>query len=491
MIDILVKNKYDKMVFNDFSKTDLTDKSSKSNINCALIYNFNNNNGILETGLGVTDLQVHMQNDINSRQAALNYEALGLEYINKVMHFKQYFSVSGDTTHRLLVHGSDGKLYVYQMFSNVNNLNWTYELSFTTVPVVLEYKKDGLDSILISANDKLIVWSTGRTPYELTNVPTITSMCVYNDVLYCTIAGETDNIWYTSNLNPETVGSVSDTTNYVSLSDERGGCRKILTFKENVYVFRDYGISRLNTYVKKAPTYNQIYLSNSKIYPNTVVVCGDCIVFMTNDGLYKFNGTSVSKIGVLPQKLIAAANNYACATNLQDKYYLALKVNFDDQQIIGCEANSEMKNNALVELNLQDNAFQILRGIDIKDMLALKAEFEEKIIVTFNSTNKDKIAEITNDGKCFDEILPKAYYSNCIVQDDLTDITIRKMIIESSKGVEVAIITDSGSYIFNTYTDGINEFQTIIPCRKFKMQISTSTQNPYVNIIQLEYVKRK
>lgn len=485
------QNSRGKIVFNDFSKIDLVGKSSQNNISCMQIYNFNNNAGVLESGLGLQDLQMYMQNDITSRRATLNYQALGLEYINKVMHFKQYFSVSGDTTHRLLVHGADGKLYVYQMFSNVNNLNWTYELSFTTMPIVLEYKKDGLDSILISANDKLIVWSTGRVPYELTNVPTITSMCVHNDVLYCTIAGETDNIWYTSNLNPESVGSVSETTDYVVLSDERGGCRKILTFKENVYVFRDYGISRLNTYAKKAPTYNQIYLSNSKIYPNTVVVCGDCIVFMTSDGLYKFNGASVSKIEVLPQKLIAIANNYACATNLQDKYYLAVKLNFDDGQIVGCEANSEMKNNALIEFNLQNNSFQILRGVDIKDMLALKAEFEEKIIATFNSTYKDKIAEITNDGKCFDEILPKAYYSNYIVQDDLTDITIRKVIVESSKDVKFTIITDNGNYIFNTYTDGINEFQTIMPCRKFKIQISTSTQNPYVNIIQLEYVKRK
>ena len=257
MMNAETKSTTKKIVINDFSNVNLSGKNSTSTLEGVKIYNFNNNNGVLEKGLGVRDLTMYMENDSASENFVLDYASLGLEYINKVMHFKQYFSSSGNTTHRLLIHGSDNKLYVYQMYSGLNMINWTYQLSFETVPIVLEYKKDELDSILISANDKLIVWSTGRTPYELTNVPTITSMCIFSDVLYCTIAGESDKIWYTSNLNPESVGTESDTTKYLLLNDERGACRKVVTFKENVYVFRDYGISRLNEYTKnEVPTYN-------------------------------------------------------------------------------------------------------------------------------------------------------------------------------------------------------------------------------------------
>ena len=490
MIKIDTKNETGKIVINDFSKNNFA-KNSKQSLECSQIYNFNNNNCILEKGLGIRHLTTYMQNDITSENYELDYHSIGLEHFNKVMYFKQYFAQSNQTAHRLLFHGSDEKLYVFQMFSSMNSLNWTYQLKFSTIPIVLEYKKDGLDSILISANDKLMVWSTGYTPYELTNVPTITSMCVYDDVLYCTIAGESDKIWYTTNLDPESVGTESDVTKYFTLGDNSGDCRKILTFKENLYIFRDYGICRLKTYSKGDPTYNQVYISDAKIYPNTVVVCGDFVVFVTRDGIYKFNGATVSKIDVLHNQLSSSVIEYAVASNLQDNYYLALQLKFDDDSTIGCESETDMKNNALIKLDLNDYSFQIMRGVDIKDMLALKAGIEEKIIVTFNSAHKEKIGEITNDGKCFDEVLPRLYSSNYFIQDDIAGITIRNIAIESSKDIELKIITDENEYSFTTYCDGINDFQTIIPCRKFKVEINSQTQSPYVNCIQCEYVKRK
>lgn len=491
MIVVEAKSTTKKVAINDFSVINLSGKNSTSALEGINIYNFDNSNGALTKGMGVQDLTVYMANDSSSERFALDYASLGLEHINKVMHFKQYFSTSGNTTHRLLIHGSDNKLYVYQMYSGLNMINWTYQLSFETVPIVLEYKKDGLDSILISANDKLIVWSTGRTPYELTNVPTITSMCVFSDVLYCTIAGECDKIWYTSNLDPETVGTESETTKYLLLNDERGACRKVVTFKENVYVFRDYGISRLNDYKKDDPTYNQIYLSDTKIYANTVAVCGEYIVFMTRDGVYKFNGASVSKINALPKRLIGEINENAVSTNLQDEYYLALRLNFDDNNVVGCESEHDMVNNALIKLDLQNNSFEILRGVDIKNMLALKAGFEEKVIVTFNSANKEKIGEIVCGGQCFDEVLCKRYSSNYLIQDDLGDVVLRNICIDSSKDVKFKIVTEQGEYEFKTYCEGLNKFQTIINCKKFKIEIESNAVEPWINAVQIEYVKRK
>ncbi len=489
-MNVKVKNDTKKIVLTDFSNVNLSSKNTSTALTGAKIYNFNNLDGILQKGLGVKELTVHMANDVNSETFELDYKSVGLQTVNKVMHFKQYFASSGNTTHRLLIHGSDNKLYIYQMYSGLNMLNWTYQLSFETIPVVLEYKKDGLDSILISANDKLIVWSTGRTPYELENVPTITSMCVFNDVLYCTIAGESDKIWYTKSLDPTLVGTESDVTKYLLLNDERGACRRAVTFKENVYIFRDYGISRLCDY-KDTPSYNQIYLSDTKIYENTISVCGDYIVFMTRDGVYKFNGASVSKVGVLPEFMISAINEYAVSANLQDKYYLALKVNFNDNQIVGCESDGNYKNNALIKLDLQNNSVQILRGVDIKDMLALKAGFEEKIIATFNSVNQDKIGEITNDGYCFGVVLPKYYGSNYIIQDDMEPVTLRNIVIDASADIELTIITESEEYKFNTYCDGINKFQTIINCKKFKIELKSNSAEPYINAVQIEYIKRK
>ncbi len=486
-----IRSSTERVVIDNFGEISIDNKRVYPYEYCSQIYNFNNKNKVLEQGLGIGSLTLPLENTLTSERAQIDISNLQIGGLNKIMHFKQYFLAEDATTHRLLLHGSDTNLYVHQMFSGSNSFTWLYQLSFEQEPVVLAYKKNGLDSILISSKDKLIVWTTNLIPYELTNVPTITSMCIYDDVLYCTIKGEAHKIWYTTDLNPEIIGVESDRTKYISLSDERGACRKIVTFKENLYVFRDYGISRITTYAKDSPTYNQVYLSDSKIYANTVVVCGDVIIFMTKDGLYKFNGTSVSKIDSIPTKLIADINDYAVATNMQDKYYLALKLNFNDDKQILCEQESDYKNNTLIVIDLQSYAFEILRGVDIKSMLALKADSVEKIVLTFNSKDKDKLGEITNDGKYFEQDLPKYYESNYLVEQDMVGCTIRKVIVDASKNSTVKIVTDQNSVNFTTYTDGINEFQTIIPCKKFKFEITSSDNDPIIRHIEIEYIKRK
>ncbi|MBQ7798645.1 MAG: hypothetical protein IJ371_05945 [Clostridia bacterium] len=481
-----------KIVINDFSKTNLNTNQTKSNAEGITIYNFKNSNGVLEKGMGIQDFTVYHSNDLDSLSYKLDCSSLNLEYFNKVLYFKQYFPNTNNTTHRLLIHGSDSKLYMFQMYSSIASPTWIYSLQFEDIPAVLEYKKDGLDSILISANDKLVVWSTGRTPYELSNVPTITSMCVYNDELFCTIAGETDKIWYTSNLNPETIGEETEETKYIIMEGSAGGGRKIVILKENMYVFCDYGIGKINTYAKEKPTYHQIYTTNGQICPNTVVQCGDFVIFLTHEGLYKFNGTSVTKLEALQNLLEACSGDYAIATSLRDDYYLALNIDFKDNRLIGCEySNSEMKNNALIKLNLHNYSFEILRGVDIKDMLALNAGIDEKVILTFNTKYHARIGEITDTGRVFSESQSdKGFLTNYIVPNNFEDITIRKIVIDCSLGMGIRITTDRGKFYFSIPKTGINVIYTTIQCKRFQIAVLGTDVNNYTNFVEIEYVKK-
>lgn len=484
-----VNYKVDKIIINNFDKTDLRSCEETDSAKCVKIYNFKNCQGVLKNGMSIRNLMLYESNDLNSLHYEMDYSVLGLEYINKVMYFKQYFSNSNTTTHRLLIHGSDGKLYLFQLFANLLSPSWMYGLQFETIPAVLAYKKDNLDSILISANDKLVVWTTGKSPYELTDVPTITSMCVYNDVLYCTISGESDKIWYTSNLDPESVGVESDQTQYLTMTVEGGGGQKILLLNENIYVFCEYGIGRINTYAKKEPTYNQIYFSHSKICANTVVLCGDFVVFMTRDGLYRFNGSSVDRIDSLQGLLIGSFNDNAVATVLNDNYYLATKIDFEDNFD---EGNNSYVNNALIKLNLYDYSFEVMRGVDIKDMLSLKAGVEEKIVLTFNSDKQNLIGELVEDGRGlnFNDAMPCCYCTNYIVQDDAERVTIRKVVADVAKDMTIQIITENSTINLESYCDEVNEFQVIIPCNKFKIQVLSSTGNGYIKSIEIQYVKK-
>ena len=477
-----------KLVINDFSKNFRDNENLNENFFTELVYNLNTKSKTIKKGLGINQFKVPKTFDVNSEEVLLDTESLSLDKINNVLYFKQYFPESNTSQHRILLHGSDKKLYVHQMYCGIGSLISAYQLQFETAPICLSYKLEGKDTIILSSSEKMVVWTTDLAPYTVKDIPIITSMSISNGVLWCTIEGEANKIWYCLSLNPELIGVSTETTKYLSLDDERGYARKVLTFKENLYAFRDYGITRINYYDSEITT-TQVYLSDSKVYANTITSCGDVIMFMTKDGIYSFNGVTVSKQNVGIEKYLTYDNSDAIGACLQDKWYLGLHLDFKDDKQIGCE-QGEFINNALLVINLDDYSFEILRGVDIRTMMPLKTDTLEKMIVTFNTGEVNKIGEIDNSGKIFGESSCKFLASNTLYCNSLKNIVIRNVKVIGSEGVNLKIVTNDGLYNFTTKTNGINQFQTIIPCESFKIEISTNTEDVELKYLDIEYLEK-
>lgn len=476
------------LTFQDFSPVNWQDNDYNKSKFINAFYNVNLKNKKIVGGIGISEAKIPYQNSENSVVGTFDTEAHELEGVDGLVYFRQYFPTSGNTQHRILLHATNKKLYVHQMYSGVGTILWLYQLQFNSPPICLTYKLDGNDTIILSSPEKMVVWTTNKSPYTVSNVPIITSMCISNNVLFCTIAGEADKIWYSTTLNPELIGTTSTYTNNLVLGDERGYARKILTFRENLYVFRDYGITRINYYNSSNIDIKQVYLSDSKIFADTVKVCGDVVIFLTRDGLYSFDGVNVKKRILGIEYMIDKDNYYAVAEGLQDKYYLAMKLKFDDGKTVLCESAS-YKNNALLVVDLHDFSYEILRGVDVKSMLPLKTELVEKMLVTFNNNYVNKIGEIDNSSKIFDTNLPK-YFSTNELLDSGDSIIIRQVIVDASAGVNVSIITDDGVSTFTTYTDGVNCFETIICCKNLKLKINSTNQSCNVNQIKIKYIEK-
>lgn len=484
-----MKTKRNKIKVKDFSKNIRLRQDYETEVFFDLVYNVDNKSKVLNKGLGISQFKVPKEFNVNSEEVLLDTASLNLDYINNVLYFKQYFPESNNTQHRILLHGSDKMLYVHQMYYGIGSLLSAYQLTFDSAPICLSYKLDGKDTIILSSPEKMVVWTTDLAPYTVEDVPIITSMTISNNVLFCTIDGEANKIWYCLSLNPELIGVSTDTTKFLSLDDERGYARKVLTFKENLYAFRDYGITRINYYDKDEITTTQVYLSDSKIYANTITSCGDVIMFMTRDGVYSFNGVSVTKQNIGIEKYLNCDNSFAVGACLQDKWFLGLRLNFDDDKKVLCENDSYI-NNALLVINLDDYSFEILRGVDIKSMMPLKTDTLEKMLVTFNSGEINKVGEIDDSGSLFGANLPKCFLSNEIMVEDCENLVIRRINIISSSMVTIKLITDEGDKVFVTTKDGVNSFQTLIPCSKFKIELSSLYDDFYIKYLDIEYYKK-
>ncbi len=414
----------------------------------------------------------------------LNTDSLNLESVNGVTHFKQFYASSGNTQHRILVYGSDKKVYINQMFKQDTGLYWLYSLTFDSAPITLAYKKDDLDSIILTSKNEMKIWQTGYSPYTVENVPIITSMCMNEGVLFCTIQEPAFKIWYATDLNPETVGNISKNSGYISLEDDLGYARKIITFDQDVYVFRDYGISKIN-FIKNKATVTEIYQSQTKIYSNTVNNCGNIVMFMTGEGLYTFNGVKVSKTSIEIKELLTSQNDNAVATSLADNYYLALRLNFNDGKKIMCE-NEDYVNNAILVFNTSNFSYEIIRGVDVKSLYTLKTELCEKVLLTFNTQHKTKLGQIIDSSTCFGEPLVK-YWSSGNIIDGYNPKIITKLEVLADKDVKFNLICDGKNISFTTYKSGINKFCFKLYAKQLQLAISSSSASAQVEDAVLEY----
>lgn len=411
------------------------------------------------------------KNEIDHEGIKLNIEGAGISSIDGLAYFKQYYPSNKSSVYRLLVHAGDKKVYINQLLCGLDGLFWLYNLSFENPPIILSFKQDDSDAIILTDKEKMQVWVTGYSPYTITDVPVITSMCMNDGVLFCTLQEPAFKIWYATNLDVENVGNIDKFSGYISLDDDLGYARKILTFDENVYIFRDYGISKVN-FSKNSATFSQIYHSNTLIFSDTISACGKCILFVTRDGLYSFNGVSVSKLKIDIFNGVDFLNSrFACAS-LGDEYFLSARINFDDGEKIMCE-NGEYVNNALIIINAENMTHQVIRGVDVGSLLAVKTEVFEKVLVTFNSVYNMKIGEIVNDAICFDDELPKIWKVNNLIDDYGTKL-INRLTVYGKKGVKFRFLYDGKEISFVTYKDGINEFLFQFIAREVGLEVSSS-----------------
>ena len=238
----------------------------KNFADCARFYNYKPTTKLLNT-VGIEDLKLPYDFE-NMNGDYLDLYGSGIDMgIDGVVYVKQFYEESGNTQHRLLVHAKDKKIYINQMFNHSYDLFWLYNLTFETAPISLTFKKNGQDAIILASETEMKIWKTGYSPYTIPNVPIITSMCVNEGVLFCTIKKPAFKIWYATDLDAENVGNISKNSGYISLEDDLGNAGKIITFNQDVYVFREYGISKIN-FVKKEISVTQIYKSNTRIFAN-------------------------------------------------------------------------------------------------------------------------------------------------------------------------------------------------------------------------------
>lgn len=374
-------------------------------------YNFKVKNGSLKTGYGFKELKLPNLSTTGERQIV---PPTG--NIKKVWLYKYFDDTLGTFVDQLVIYLSTGDIYTCDIKSNsplcASILNTVFS---NGVPNALNYRLNSKDTMIFSSEtDGMWTYTQDEVVSEVEDAPYIKSMCLHYERLFAIVGGERNRLAFSANLDPTDWDEDLTSGGFIDMQDERGALSSVISFNDYVYVFRDYGASKVSAYGDQSDfSVTHLFKSSVKLYGNTVTVCGNKVMLLAKDGIHVFDGYMTKKLDLGIDKLFVGVDNEnACGLYYNNKFYLACRLNFNDGEVVGCEGYlGGYVNNALIEIDLTTNDISITRGVDISSMLALDDEKVSKLVATFNGEHIGKIGELTEDGKVFGSVLLKKWQS--------------------------------------------------------------------------------
>lgn len=366
-------------------------------------YNFDFSSGSLKPGMGFRDLLLF---DSISKQYKTMEVPSTVSQITKTWMFRRWDDFQNFYSPLLIFYTADNKFYAGLMNLPITEfLEMPSSDSFSKTPVGMNLRVDGVNKFFwcpSKSGEYLACWDGYDGIEHWPSAPEITGLAYHANRLFATIGGDKTQLWFSSDTDPTNWVALDFYGGYIEMSDERGMLNSVISYNNYLYVIREFGITRVsgageqNDFVVRHLTQ-----SNSKIYSSTATLCGDRIMMLCRDGLYRFDGMEMSKVMLGFENLFKDMDNTnAVGAFLDGKYYLACKMRQNDYQTV--EDDSSKVNNTLLEYDIKTGEYSLLRGVDIRALTELQYENMSKLVVNFNDDGyKNRIAELTHDGKIF------------------------------------------------------------------------------------------
>lgn len=453
-------------------------------VNC---YNFDYKSGALTESIGFEDLTIPSTTEDDGVELKPTMVD-GTSYI-KIGTYKQFDKTENKRTDKLIAITTDKKVHFCRLVTAYPAMLNLDDQTFTEIPNLLNHNDGTYDCILFtSEKDGVYSWDDMIDTKNYPNMPVVSNICNYKDRTFITEGGERLVIrtQYGNLLTWQYDDSIMVDT--VTLDGERGSINKLIAMDDYMYAIRDYGISRIMWYEStRLYDVNHLLFSGGKIYGNTACCCGKIGLVLCKDGLYQFDRTNAKKLDLkLNSMLKGVANPNAVAVFRNGIYYLACKLNFDDNLSVGCETEN-FKNNAIIAYDVSSQQYTITRGIDIASLCAVQFESFDKLIACFNTQYGTKIGQLVENGKTFGNCQTKYWRS------PLTDLgysnkekSVKEISLLSKYDAKVTVFTEREQREFLVKgSDILSKFPVRIKGKQVGISISSDTDKAFISNLKL------
>ncbi len=448
-------------------------------------YNFDYSDGALKDGLGISEPSVkYSRNDPT---------------LTKILNIPVNFKVWGcwlfpgwhetvDVYYPLvIIYCANGKFYYNDLHSSQTNFVEIPNLVFYEKPIVTNYNLNGVDTLLlVSKEDGMYKWSTVSGVEKVEGAPCINSMCVHYERLFVTTSDNERRVWFSDDLNPTNFNISADEGGFIDLMDNFGRSNKVVSFDGYVYVFRDYNIAKVSAFAEQENfSVTQLYVGNGRILKNTVSICGNKIMYLATDGLYSFNGVSVSKINLGISNIFDGNNESAVAGYCNGCYYLACRLCYDeDSTNAGLDFN---ENNTLIKYDVFSGKFSLLKNCDVRDISVINDSREVTVFVVVNEGENSRLGMVDNSGSIWSTPTEKVWYlpkSDFDYPDRYK--LIKEISLETRSDCVIKVMADNKEKSFVVKgKDGISIIKPRMKGVKISIGIVSNTVNTKITNLQM------
>lgn len=427
---------------NYFKNFDMRKECAKDLRNCIYGYNICQYGGILRNGKGVGEARV----EVGGRQYLIGSLSPYGDTIKNISYFRSY--KDGTKIEKLIIFGSSGAFY-------------ECDLSNPTVLVKIDgiLGDEGSEVTFLNyyytdEDTLIILYSGGMALYNSSGVriiegaPKLTSAVMLYDRLF---GADDCSVYFSAPLDP-TDFSVENGGGKISLMDEGGIIKKLVSLRSELFIFREHAIYSLAVF--GTPDDYSIVKScdiQHQLYPNTICVCIDKIFYVAGNKFYLFNGYTSNEImrGLSSFGRDFSRSHAICFDGV---VHISCLLNTEGELVGEEEDFPSIINDGAIYFSLDGTCKGVFRGSDIVRFYPLLTSTINAVFVVHGNARAHRLGMMNDRGEVYGKPLEKLWRSPSVIMESTRDLTaLKRIYMESEYDLDIRIIQGDVEFTSHAY----------------------------------------
>lgn len=359
--------------------------------------------------------------------------------IKKLMSYTYGSGTANNCSQILFIYASDGYLYKYSATDGIIKTN----IYFSAPPEGINYRTPQGEDIMLFIGKPYSYKFDGTTfVYNImSSVPSSSCAAVHYERLFVVDSSYDAKVCFSAALDIEDWESGIQKSGYVEAYDDVGKILKMFSLNNRLYLMRERGITRfralgdnLNFSVKRVNVFT------GKINGESCCLCGSKIAFLSDSGIYLFNGEKSERI--CDELFMRTEEILSCACFFKNRYFVAVKLKSGERATL------------CIDVEKKDGFF-------LPFPVNNPTEFNGDLLFS----DGKHILKLSNDNE-----------DDCVWESGFTDFSLGGRM----KYLKNIFVNGKGDYVLTVYSDcgGYsvysldNKFSPMLKGRKFNIKIS-------------------